>query len=298
MKSHMGAGITLCAKNHYGSLRLPTQEGYYDLHQSLAFMNPQMGSYRAVVDLMGHSHLGGKTVLYLIDGLYAGNHNNDTVPHKWPVAPFNGNWTSSLFASQDPVAIESVLFDLFQLDTDPFQYPKIPGAIDYLIEASQANNPPSGTFYDPNHATATEHLPSLGVFEHWNNPVDRKYSRNLGTGNGIELVFVEGAQTGILFPKSSNQNFAGYMIRFVPQTSSLEFSTSVNDNVSLTLFDIKGRRITDIFQGTVTAGTHKVNLLSLKNNNNISAGSYIIALYAGNSFTRRVSACTVQLPGR
>ena len=91
MKSHMGGGITLCAKNHYGSfIRLQTDSGYYNLHQSLAFLSPEMGSYRALVDIMGHEHLGGKTILYLIDGLYAGNHNIDTVPHTWSVAPFNG----------------------------------------------------------------------------------------------------------------------------------------------------------------------------------------------------------------
>jgi hypothetical protein len=26
------------------------------------------------------------------------------------------------------------------------------------------------------------------VHEHWNNPRDRQYSRNLGTGEGIELI--------------------------------------------------------------------------------------------------------------
>ena len=83
------------------------------------------------------------------------------MPHTWSVAPFNGGWTSSLFASQDPVAIESVLFDLFQLDPDPYQYPKIAGAEDYLVEAAQANNPPSGTFYDPNHEIATERYKAL-----------------------------------------------------------------------------------------------------------------------------------------
>jgi hypothetical protein len=299
MKSHLGAGITLCAKNHYGSLRLPTQEGYYDLHQSLAFMTPKMGSYRAVVDLMGHSHLGGKTVLYLIDGLYAGNHNNDTVPHKWPVAPFNGNWTSSLFASQDPVAIECVLYDLFQLDDDPYQYPKIPGVEDYLIEAAQANNPPSGTFYDPNHATATERLPSLGVFEHWNNSIDRKYSRNLGTGNGIELLFIERAHTGIHLSENIQQNLTRYKIRFMHKTCFLELSIPVNDNIKLILFDNQGKLISTVYQGSVTAGTHKMNFFSLTKNSRISAGSYVLALYSGNiNQTRRISACSVQIHER
>jgi hypothetical protein len=32
-------------------------------------------------------------------------------------------------------------------------------------------------------------LESLGVTENWNNPVDKKYSRNLRKGGGIELVY-------------------------------------------------------------------------------------------------------------
>jgi hypothetical protein len=60
-----------------------------------------MGSYRALVDIMGSEQLGGKTLLYLIDGLYAGNHNNDTVPHKWNTAPFNGGWTSFFIPAKE-----------------------------------------------------------------------------------------------------------------------------------------------------------------------------------------------------
>jgi len=36
-------------------------------------------------------------------------------------------------------------------------------------------------------------LESLGVHEHWNNANDKQYSRNLGAGNGIELVNVNNA---------------------------------------------------------------------------------------------------------
>jgi hypothetical protein len=33
LKAHTGGGVTLCAKNHYGSLvRWPVQKGYYDIH--------------------------------------------------------------------------------------------------------------------------------------------------------------------------------------------------------------------------------------------------------------------------
>jgi hypothetical protein len=62
------------------------------------------------------------------------------------------------------------------------------GAEDYLYEAAQAGNPPSGTFYDPGKTGA--HLQSLGVHEHWNNATAKQYSRNLDpvNGTGIELV--------------------------------------------------------------------------------------------------------------
>lgn len=280
MKSHMGGGITLCAKNHYGSLiRLPTDSGYYDLHQSLAFMSPLMGNYRALVDIMGSEQLGGKTLLYLIDGLYAGNHNNDTIPHKWNIVPFNGGWTSSVFASQDPVAIESVLFDLFQLDEDPYQYPKIPGAEDYLIEAAKADNPPSGTFYDPNNSTPTARLQSLGVLEHWNNSVDRKYSRNLGTGNGIELVFVDKITSGIKSYSHVSTKDATYSIHALSKPGVIEFSIPKNENITLTLFDNQGRKVNTILDRFTTVGIHRLDLNSGSSaNRTLSTNSYILTL--------------------
>ena len=189
LKSHNDyAGITLCAKNHYGSLaRKPARaKGYYDLHKDLPFPTPGMGHYRPLVDLMGHKHLGGKTLLYLIDGLYAGKHAKERSPRKWNIAPFDGDWTSSLFVSQDPVAIDSVGFDFLRTEWD--DAPRRSGTGDYLVEAALANDPPSGTFYDPDHKGNVVRLASLGVYEHWNNPTDRRYSRNLGTDRGIELV--------------------------------------------------------------------------------------------------------------
>ena len=187
LKSHAATGVTLCAKNHYGSLvRWPVQEGYYDIHTG-AFAEG-MGKYREQVDLLGHTHLGRKTVLYLIDGLYAGRHPHDRAPLKWDSSPFGGDWASSLFASQDPVAIDSVAFDFLWAEWD--DHPHKLGAEDYLHEAAQANAPPSGTFYDPNHEGDVTRLASLGVHEHWNNADDKQYSGNLGTGAGIELVRV------------------------------------------------------------------------------------------------------------
>ena len=59
-----------------------------------------------------------------------------------------------------------------------------------MHEAATANNPLSGTFYDPNNSGDVTRLASQGVHEHWNNPTDMLYSRNLGIGDGIELIYI------------------------------------------------------------------------------------------------------------
>jgi hypothetical protein len=69
-------------------------------------------------------------------------------------------------------------------------YPNtVVAADDYLHEAALADNPPSGTFYDPERDGVR--LTSMGVHEHWNNNTDRQYSRNLDptTGTGIEMLW-------------------------------------------------------------------------------------------------------------
>jgi len=206
LKAHGGSGVTLCAKNHYGSLiRWPAEKGYYDLHK--AAFSKDVGIYRNQIDLMGHSHIGGKTMLHLIDGLYCGIHpvDMDRAPRRWKSSPFNGDWTSSLFASQDAVAIDSVGFDFLYAE---YENPaRRSGVDDYLHEAACADNPESGTFYDPDHAGNVKRLASLGVHEHWNNPQAKKYSRNLGTSDGIELVTV--APSDIIAPGAKVQKLAG-----------------------------------------------------------------------------------------
>ncbi|MGD2093935.1 MAG: DUF362 domain-containing protein [Phycisphaerales bacterium] len=190
MKSHNSGGITVCAKNHYGSLirnpdagDQPNSRNWYNMHTTLPNNIRGMGNYRCLVDLMGHEQLGGKTLLCLVDGLFAGI-NWDSRPSKWQMEPFNDDWPSSIFLSMDQVAIDSVCFDF--LYTEWSDYPHMSGAHDYLHEAAMANNPPSGTFYDPERDGIS--LASLGVHEHWNNSTDKQYSRNLGMDEGIELI--------------------------------------------------------------------------------------------------------------
>ena len=103
---------------------------------------------------------------------------------KWESSPFDGHWTASIFASLDLVAIESVGVDFFAAEKTAV---KMVGAVDnYLHEAALAHKPPSKTQYAPD--GDGKRLTSLGVHEHWNSPEKKQYSRNLGTGPGIELV--------------------------------------------------------------------------------------------------------------
>jgi hypothetical protein len=199
LKGHDLAGVTLCAKNHFGSVwREADTDNWNDgwspgnMHETISVHEwrggkvpaREMGTYNPLVELMGHEQLGGKTVLYLIEGLYGAPHQG-AKPKKWQSLPFNDDWTSSLFASQDPVAIESVALDF--LRSEPTLRHKVRGNVgNYLHEAAQADDPPSDTDYDPEGDGSM--LSSLGVHEHWDKLDSRKYSRNLGRNRGIELV--------------------------------------------------------------------------------------------------------------
>lgn len=168
-------GITATGKNQFGSIgNVPP------LHYSIRDWSAKrgMGTYNSIVDLMAHERIGGNTVLYIVDGMYVNpKHNGQAVRFKR--APFNDGWTSSFLASNDQVAIESVVLDFINSEL-----PLAANADNFMHEAANIGNPPSGIRYQG----AAEG--SLGVHEHWNNPDDRMYSRNLGTGNGIELYRV------------------------------------------------------------------------------------------------------------
>ena len=186
LRPHSLFGVTLCAKNHFGSVFFPSSNDWtpQSLHNH-GGRSKGMNTYNCLVNLNGHRHLSGKTLLYMVDGLYpARNQSNNVL--KW--ASFGDDWFSGMFASQDLLAIDSVGLDFLRHE-DALSQPitDVTGNPDnYLHEAALADNPPSGTVYDPE-GDGTR-LASLGVHEHWNNPVDRQYSRNLGTGDGIELV--------------------------------------------------------------------------------------------------------------
>ncbi len=206
MKGHDLASVTLTAKNHIGTIiarntthpeyqhpiaagvhpYLTAQDMYAGPGSHWNFTERPMGSYNCLVDLMGHEHIGNKTLLYVIDALYACNRQvgSGAIPVKWDMPPFNNDWTSSIFSSLDGVAIESVGLDFLRSEPN---IDNVNGTADnYLHEAAKADNPVSGTTYDPEDDGNA--LQSLGVHEHWNNYDDKQYTRNLGSGIGIELV--------------------------------------------------------------------------------------------------------------
>lgn len=168
-------GITATGKNQFGSVgNVPPL--HYSIRDWSSFRG--MGTYNCIVDLMAHERIGGNTLVYIVDAMYVNpKHNGKAVRFKR--APFNDGWTSSFLASNDQVAIESVVLD--------FIYSELPlpaNSDNFLHEAAHIGNPPSGILYKGREQG------SLGVHEHWNNPDDRQYSRNLGTGEGIELYRV------------------------------------------------------------------------------------------------------------
>jgi hypothetical protein len=185
LKQHNCAGGTFCAKNHFGSV---CREWSTHLHYSLPSPDGSgngngYGKYRCLVDLMEHKDLGEKTVLFMLDGLWGGD-EPVCDPKKWQMVPFNNQWPSSLFVSQDHVAIESVGFNFIRAQFTTYAH--MDGGDDYLYQAADSANWAPGIVYDPNHDGT--HIASMGTFEQWNNDTDKQYSRNLGTGNGIELI--------------------------------------------------------------------------------------------------------------
>ncbi len=203
LKSHGAAGISLTAKSNFGNIGRATAGHLHYSHVANRRegmpTNTGYNKYRVFVDLMGSKYLGQNTLFWFVEGLYGGGANETKGPVKYFMPPFNNNWCNSMFMSLDPVAIESVGYDFLRTEWDGVHkhdavnnewesMPNTYGVDDYMHQAADSANWPKGIKYDPD--KSGKPVPVLGVHEHWNNPVDKQYSRNLGTGNGIELVSV------------------------------------------------------------------------------------------------------------
>jgi hypothetical protein len=190
VRPHRVFAITCVAKNHFGavynldSLNFRPQPLHAFAQWDYPTPNKLKEDHSAPV-LMGHKITFNKSFLYMADGLYT------SLNQTWPLkrwSTFNEDWFSSLLMSQDPVALESVVYDFICSEPNLIsKNPSFNGQQDNQFqECALANDPPSGTKYDPENTG--RHLQSLGVHEHWNNASDRQYSRNLGKKTGIELV--------------------------------------------------------------------------------------------------------------
>jgi len=291
LKGHKHAGITAFAKNHFGS---HTRSDAKHLHGGLVaidFQNPQRnayGLYRVQVDLMGHYLLGEKNLLYVMDGLWSSDYEIDA-PDKWQLAPFEGDWMSSIFLSQDGVAIESVGFDFlraeFTAERGLATYPQMGGVDDYLRQAADSTCWPPDIQYDPE--ADGEVLTSLGVHEHWNNPTDKQYSRNLGLDQGIELLKVSAITGADNLAQTRRphqlQLYQNHPNPFNPVTR-IQYTIKVPQKVTLTIFDPLGRKIQVLVDAEQAAGTYNVHF----DGSGLASGIYYYRLTAGGSQTKKM----------
>jgi len=289
-KQHHRAGISLTAKNHIGTFVPFTPWDVRDsLHHSMpcsegngVVNNGDYHLYRLFVDLIGHKDLGDKTILHLVDGLW-GSTNYNGEPWKWRTAPFNTSYPASIFASLDEVAIESVGFDFLSNEFHVGNpggnaFACYAGVDDHLHQAADSVNWPVGIIYDPENDET--YLPrSMGVHEHWNNPNDMQYSRNLGGNEGIELVKLS-LITEV--DEITRQRPVGYLLGnnypnpFNPVTQ-ISYQIPEMGLVNLKVYDPLGNEVASLFDGIAKAGIHKV----IFDASNLTSGVYFYKLQSG-----------------
>ncbi len=179
LKTHKGPGVTLTAKNWYGATDINI-DWHKNAHSNFsADKKHGKPGYKTFVDFIGHKDLGGKCMLFLIDGTYGSRDVNGKPAPKWQKPPFNDDWCCSLIVSQDPVACDAVGLDLLVSEWPEFG--SFNFCDEYLREAATLPHPESGTVYDPERdGTPLTH--PLGLLEHCNNATERKYTK-------LELIY-------------------------------------------------------------------------------------------------------------
>jgi len=201
LKRHpINMGVTLSGKNLYGSFIEPVVDIHPYHYDSFI-----MGDPAPATALLADRDLGGKMLLFIGDGIFATKVDHQTIA-KFLMYPFNNDWTNSLFFSQDPVAIDSVMYDfLYTEGTDPCE-----GSQNYLHQAAV----PPANVYDPEN-DGTFLSQSLGVHEHWDSNVSifspDRYSGP--AGGGIDFQPVDDGQPQpsivITLPQENHAYFFG-----------------------------------------------------------------------------------------
>ena len=196
MKKHCCAWVTLSFKNHFGSINYCAALHRYTFPSDDAYTS----TYSPLVDIYKNQHFGPKTVLTIGDGLYGSRGAQDSVPEPWTT--FSSESRRSLFFSQDPVALDSVMYDFLEAEAGVQNH-----GDDYLALAANAG---------------------LGVFEHrapgasnreeWYSQIDYRYL------NMDQYVKLRGWwRDGIAYlswNKPLHPSLAGYRIRYLYESGA------------------------------------------------------------------------------
>ena len=310
LKSHSSAGISVTAKNHQGSVLASDQnansQGAGHLHYCFPDADHNaMNQYRHLVDYMGHQKLGGNTVLFIVDAIWSGTDWNGAV-EKWGMKPFNNDYTSSLFLSQDGVAIESVcsdfLFAEYSANTHKNAYgaecdfPLWPAVQDYIHQAASSVYWPKNIQYDPE-GDGTP-MGSLGVTEHWNNLISKQYSDNLtGVSGGIHLVSIPASLVAsdpikydplpLHFDNTSSNPLEIKNAKVFPNPFTdhltIELPSQNNQNVKVEIYDNSAKLV--YVKHFAQNETIQVNSLAY-----LRRGIYVVKINSGNkTYTSTVS---------
>jgi hypothetical protein len=191
LRAHTICGATLCTKNNNGTIFWPSSNYWGPrVYHNYITKTRKLPDYNAWVDMLAHRQIGGKNFLNFLDGIYSARESESQVL-RWK--SFDDHWTSSVFMSQDPIAIDSVGLDFIRNEPNEVGVHGNGHPDNFLHEAALVSDPPSKTKYSPHKDGAPIFAKSLGVHEHWNDPTERKYSRNLGKKEGIDLFAVSAA---------------------------------------------------------------------------------------------------------
>jgi hypothetical protein len=240
--------------------------------------------YRVQVDIMGHKILGKKNLVYLMDALWPAD-QEISYPKKFTMEPFNTDWMSSVFASFDPVAIESVGYDFLRSEFTADRsfndgagtYVQKPAADDYLHQASDPDLWPDDVDYEPDGDGNI--LKSLGVHEHWNNATDKQYSRNIGGEEGIELVHIHhNVSVDVVETKFDGFDIKQNYPNPFSTSTNIYYSVPVKSKIQITVYSTSGREIAVIENSNKQAGTYTVQF----DGSNLPAGNYIYRFTANN----------------
>jgi hypothetical protein len=161
LRGHRVFGVTLSSKNHFGSIFSPELKLYKPgqtgngaqgifpknmmLHSFSLWdyqINDKLGQPSFSPFMLGHKDLGGKELLYLVDGIFTSKLNEGGMIR---FSSLDDDWCSSLFISQDPVALQSVGADILchEPNVTTGNPSFSPGLDNFLRESALAHDPPS-----------------------------------------------------------------------------------------------------------------------------------------------------------